>query len=151
MTPQEKVREFHAVFGGLGPRYPQHPLPSIALLRARLVNEEAKEFEQAIKAGDIVNAAKELADLLYVVYGAADAYGIELDTVFDLVHESNMSKLGADGKPVVREDGKVLKGPNFKPAEPEVAGELVRQTQVVAGLPEGGADEVLRILTRRPA
>lgn len=63
--------------------------------------------------------AKELADLLYVVYGSAYSMGIPIDEVFAEVHRSNMSKLGEDGKPIYREDGKVLKGKNFSPADIE--------------------------------
>jgi len=66
---------------------------------------------------NVVNLAKELADLLYVVYGTAAAYGIPIDDVYREVHRSNMSKLGPDGKPIYREDGKVLKGPNYTPAD----------------------------------
>ena len=62
------------------------------------------------------------ADLLYVVYGAAHAFGIPIDECFEEVHNSNMSKLGADEKPIYREDGKVLKGPNFY--EPNLKGVL---------------------------
>ena len=58
---------------------------------------------------------KELADLQYVLSGYAVTFGIDLDTAFSLVHHSNMSKLGVDGKPIKREDGKVIKGPNYSP------------------------------------
>lgn len=65
------------------------------------------------------NFVKELADLLYVVYWMAARVGIDVDKAFRLVHASNMSKLGPDGKPILRDDGKVLKGPNYK--EPELS------------------------------
>ena len=65
----------------------------------------------------IVEVAAALTDLLYVVYGAGHAFGIDLDECFSEVHESNMSKLGEDGKPIYREDGKVMKGPHYFPPE----------------------------------
>ena len=88
----------------------------------KLIEEEKKElFDEFAKTSpenvNLVNVAKELADLLYVVYGTAAAYGIPIDDVYREVHKSNMSKLGEDGKPIYREDGKVLKGPNYKPAD----------------------------------
>lgn len=87
-----------------------------------LITEEYKEaldeiihfLEEGI-GYDKKQAAKELADLLYVTYDTAIYLGIDIDRVFDEVHKSNMSKLGKDGKPVYREDGKVLKGPNYTP------------------------------------
>ena len=86
-----------------------------------LVIEEFKEF---LEAEDLLfrenptiksEALKELADLVYVCYQYAENMGWSLDEALDRVHKSNMSKLGEDGKPVYREDGKVLKGPNYKP------------------------------------
>ena len=84
-------------------------------LRVDLIAEELEELELALSNNDIVEVADALTDLLYVVYGAGHAFGIDLDECFNEVHESNMSKLGEDGKPVYREDGKVLKGPNYFP------------------------------------
>jgi predicted HAD superfamily Cof-like phosphohydrolase len=68
---------------------------------------------------DIIGIADAYADLLYVVYGGAVTNGIDIDEVFKEVHRSNMSKLGADGTPIFRDDGKVLKGPNFSPPDIE--------------------------------
>jgi len=68
-----------------------------------------------MESQDPDNMIKELADLVYVVLGTFIAFGWDFDKAFDRVHESNMSKLGPDGKPVYREDGKVMKGPNYKP------------------------------------
>lgn len=90
-------------------------------MRCRLIAEEAQEAIDAIRERDPVGASKELADLIYVAIGAALRFGIPIARVFAAVHASNMSKMGADGKPVFRADGKVLKGPNFRPAEPDVA------------------------------
>lgn len=78
------------------------------------------EDEGQARAPDAAEITKELADLRYVTDGAAVALGLPLDAAYGLVHDSNMSKLGADGKPIRREDGKALKGPNYQPAEPAI-------------------------------
>ena len=82
-------------------------------LRLELILEEFKELVDATQKSDIIEVADALTDLLYVIYGAGHAFGLDLDTCFKEVHASNMSKLGDDGKPIHREDGKVLKGPNY--------------------------------------
>lgn len=90
-------------------------------LRMVLIAEEAgelgAEFLDLLESTDnppkLRNLAKELTDLLYVVYGAGQAFGIDLDKCFEEVHNSNLSKLGNDGRPVYRDDGKVVKGPNY--------------------------------------
>ena len=82
-------------------------------LRVALIEEELQELIIAIRDEDTVEVADALTDLLYVVYGAGHAFGLDLDTCFKEVHASNMSKLGDDGKPIHREDGKVLKGPSY--------------------------------------
>jgi predicted HAD superfamily Cof-like phosphohydrolase len=91
----------------------------VVCLRYDLMAEELAEVDQAmadvLHVEDLPDLAKELADLLYVVYGTAVTFGIDIDKVFAEVHSSNMSKLGVDGKPIYREDGKVLKGPNYAP------------------------------------
>lgn len=82
-------------------------------LRVELIREELQELVDSIRDSDTIEIADALTDLLYVIYGAGHAFGLDLDTCFKEVHASNMSKLGDDGKPIHREDGKVLKGPNF--------------------------------------
>ena len=82
-------------------------------LRISLINEEFEELKQAIKDKDIKEVADALTDILYVTYGAGHAFGINLDKCFDEVQNSNMSKLGNDGKPIYNEKGKVMKGPNY--------------------------------------
>jgi len=90
-------------------------------MQRSLIVEEFKEFldaENQLIMGLRVNAAeclKELADLVYVCYQYAENLGWDLDEALNRVHQSNMSKLGEDGQPIRREDGKVLKGPNYKP------------------------------------
>jgi predicted HAD superfamily Cof-like phosphohydrolase len=107
------VGEFMNAFGQEVKTKPDIPDISVQALRYDLIREELGELLQAQSDLDIVEIADALTDLLYVVYGAGHAYGIDLDTCFNEVHASNMSKLGEDGKPIYREDGKVLKGPNF--------------------------------------
>lgn len=82
-------------------------------LRIELIEEELQELKDAVNTKNTIEIADALTDLLYVVYGAGHTYGINLDKTFKEVHLSNMSKLGEDGKPIYREDGKVLKGPKF--------------------------------------
>ena len=82
-------------------------------LRILLINEEFEELKQAIKDKDIKEVADALTDILYVTYGAGHAFGINLDKCFDEFQNSNMSKLGNDGKPIYNEKGKVMKGPNY--------------------------------------
>ena len=85
-------------------------------LRYNLVKEELEELKEAIDKKDLVEVADALTDLLYVTYGAGHAFGINLDDCFNEVQNSNMSKLGTDGKPIYNDAGKVMKGPNyFKP------------------------------------
>ena len=94
----------------------EFPNEKIVKLRFELIKEELEELNQAINDKDIKEVADALTDILYVTYGAGTAFGINLDKCFDEVHQSNMSKLGSDGKPIYNEIGKVMKGPNyFKP------------------------------------
>jgi len=109
-TAAGMVREFHEAFDlPIGDSTRTHNE-----LRAGLIREEADEAADAVEFEPLPQIAKELADLAIVVYGAALTMGIDLDRAIGLVHASNMSKLGDDGKPVMRADGKVLKGPNYR-------------------------------------
>lgn len=90
----------------------------VAAERQRLLLEEVSELGDAAGAGQLAEIAQELADVVYVAYGTALAYGLDLDAVVGEVHRANMTKLGLDGHPVVR-NGKVVKGPGFRP--PDVA------------------------------
>jgi len=92
------------------------PNEKIIQLRCDLIKEELDELNQAIKDRDVKEIADALTDILYVTYGAGHAFGIDLDRCFEEVQQSNMSKLGSDGKPIYNESGKVMKVPNyFKP------------------------------------
>ena len=113
MTNADMVMEFHEVYGVPLAGTPGFPPTEREKLRIRLMEEELDELKNAMEQLDLVEIADGIADLLYVTYGTAIEYGIPIDEVFAEVHRSNLSKLGEDGKPVLREDGKVLKGPNF--------------------------------------
>ena len=116
MTNFEKVGLFMKTFGQEVKKKSSFSTEKINKLRVSLVNEELEEFKEAIKNNDLKEVADALTDILYVTYGAGHAFGIDLDKCFDEVQNSNMSKLGQDGKPIYNNDGKVMKGPNyFKP------------------------------------
>ena len=116
MTNFEKVGMFMKTFGQEVKVKPSLCIEKINKLRISLINEELEEFKEAVKKDDLKEVADALTDILYVTYGAGHAFGINLDKCFDEVQQSNMSKLGKDGKPIYNESGKVMKGPNyFKP------------------------------------
>jgi predicted HAD superfamily Cof-like phosphohydrolase len=114
-TNFEKASEFMRAFGQDVHSRATLQAKETAELRYELIREELEELREAIDSQDIVEIADALTDILYVTYGAGHAWGIDLDTCYDEVHRSNMSKLGEDGKPLHREDGKVMKGPNYSP------------------------------------
>jgi predicted HAD superfamily Cof-like phosphohydrolase len=120
------VLEFHSTFG-----LPVNANPTLRVdgelgkLRIDLLEEEVGEFADATKRQDLTALADALGDIVYVAYGAAATYGIDLDAVLAEIHRSNMSKLGADGRPVYRSDGKVLKSPLYSP--PDIATVLDQQ------------------------
>ena len=109
----ERVKEFMETFGQEVLNVPQLPDGNVQSLRVELIDEELRELKDGIKNGNVVEIADALTDLLYVIYGAGHSFGLDLDRCFAHIHNSNMSKLGEDGKPIYREDGKVLKGPNY--------------------------------------
>ena len=116
MTNFEKVKKFMETFGQEVKQKSEFPKENIVKLRISLIEEELNELKDAIKNNDIKEVADALTDILYVTYGAGIAFGIDLDKCFNEVQNSNMSKLGGDGKPIYNEFGKVMKGPNyFKP------------------------------------
>ena len=116
MTNFESVRKFMETFGQEIKEKAKFPDEKVTSLRHDLIKEELDEFKEAIDNNDIKEVADALTDILYVTYGAGHAFGINLDKCFEEVQNSNMSKLGADGKPIYNDKGKVMKGPNyFKP------------------------------------
>ena len=116
MTNFEKVGIFMKTFGQEVKIKAELSNNKINELRISLINEELEELKKAVNDNDILEVADALTDILYVAYGAGHAFGINLDKCFNEVQQSNMSKLGSDGKPIYNESGKVMKGPNyFKP------------------------------------
>ena len=116
MTNFESVKKFMQTFGQEVRTKASFPNDKITKLRIDLIREELSELEEAIDKKDIKEVADALTDILYVTYGAGHAFGVNLDKCFEEVQNSNMSKLGSDGKPIYNEHGKVMKGPDyFKP------------------------------------
>tara|TARA_Y100001936_G_C15720253_1_gene480603 strand:- start:243 stop:614 length:372 start_codon:yes stop_codon:yes gene_type:complete len=113
MTNFESVRKFMETFGQEIKEKADFPNNKITNLRYELIKEELEEFKKAIEEKDIKEVADALTDILYVTYGAGHAFGIDLDKCFLEVQNSNMSKLGIDGKPIYNDKGKVMKGPNY--------------------------------------
>ena len=116
MTNFQKVKIFMQTFGQEVKLNPSFSTEKINDLRYNLIKEELDELKRAMENKDLLEVADALTDILYVTYGAGIAFGIDLDKCFEEVQNSNMSKLGEDGKPIYNEAGKVMKGPNyFKP------------------------------------
>ena len=113
MSNFNKVKTFMQIFGQEVKNKPSFPDPKIQNLRFELIKEELEELKVALDQKNLKEVADALTDILYVTYGAGHAFGIDLDKCFDEVQASNMSKLGADGKPIYNESGKVMKGPNY--------------------------------------
>ena len=115
----DAVHEFHTAFKlGIKNTPTAHIGESRNLLRFNLMKEENEEYLEAANNNDLVEVADALGDMLYILAGTIIEHGMQhkIDEVFDEIQRSNMSKLGEDGKPIYREDGKVLKGPHyFKP------------------------------------
>ena len=116
MTNFQKVKTFMQTFGQEVKSKPSFSSEKINDLRYNLIKEELYELKQAMNEKNLLEVADALTDILYVTYGAGIAFGIDLDKCFEEVQNSNMSKLGENGKPIYNEAGKVMKGPNyFKP------------------------------------
>ena len=116
MTNFNKVKTFMETFGQEVKTKPSFSSDKINTLRYDLIKEELEELKIAMENNDLLEVADALTDILYVTYGAGHAFGIDLDKCFEEVQNSNMSKLGEDGKPIYNDAGKVMKGPKyFKP------------------------------------
>ena len=116
MTNFESVKKFMETFGQEIREKAGFPNEKITTLRYDLIKEELDELKEAMDNKDLKEVADALTDILYVTYGAGHAFGVDLDKCFKEVQNSNMSKLGSDGKPIYNDKGKVMKGPNyFKP------------------------------------
>ena len=116
MTNFEKVRLFMKTYGQEVKDKAEFSDAKTNKLRIDLIKEELEELTEAMQDENLLEVADALTDILYVTYGAGHAFGIDLDKCFEEVQNSNMSKLGEDGKPIYNDAGKVMKGPNyFKP------------------------------------
>ena len=116
MSNFKKVKTFMETFGQEVKNKPSFSTEKINNLRYDLIKEELEELKVAMESKDLLEVADALTDILYVTYGAGHAFGIDLDKCFEEVQNSNMSKLGEDGKPIYNDSGKVMKGPKyFKP------------------------------------
>ena len=115
----ESVAKFHHSFGIDSQQFPTVKIPKKTVnLRYNLMKEENEEYFEAAKNKDMIEVADALGDMLYILCGTILSHGMQhkISEVFEEIQRSNMSKLGADGEPIYRNDGKVLKGPNyFKP------------------------------------
>ncbi len=112
---QTMVEDFHRKFEILIQTAPANPTDETKQLRLRLIQEEFDELKESMATGNLASVAKEMADLLYVVYGTAVSYGIDMKPVFQEVHRSNLSKVGG----YKRADGKWMKPPTYSPAKLE--------------------------------
>jgi predicted HAD superfamily Cof-like phosphohydrolase len=117
----EQLKEFHTAFNLPQRKHPQLISESEFDTRHRLLIEEMGELKDANHCGDIIEVADAITDCMYVIIGTALQFGLTnvLERCFDEVHRSNMTKLGNDGKPIVNETGKVVKGPNY--SHPDIA------------------------------
>ena len=122
MNKKQMVHEFHRFYGCDIGSVPKLPADNVRELRKALIKEEFEEYLLGEKNNDLVEIVDALGDLLYVIYGACITYGLPIDEVFEEIHRSNLSKLGEDGKPLRRADGKIVKGPNYFP--PNIKGIL---------------------------
>ena len=113
MSNFNKVKTFMETFGQEVKTKPSFSTDKINSLRYDLIKEELEELKEAMENKDLLEVADALTDILYVTYGAGHAFGIDLDKCFEEVQNSNMSKLGKDGKPMYNEAGKVMKGPEY--------------------------------------
>src|ERR687885_2691446 len=131
---QRMVTEFHRAFDIVIGSAPSIPDEATCALRVNLIQEEFNELREALAQRDIEAVAKELADLLYVVYGTAVSCGLDMAPVFREVHRSNMSKVGGHK----RADGKWIKPPNYSPArlQPILAAQGALQARTVPSAPE---------------
>jgi len=110
-----QVKDFHEKFSIPVSDYPDYISAERQKLRIDILQEEVNELAKAMSDSNMIEIADGIVDCIYILFGTAVEYGFrhKLEAMFQEVHRSNMSKLGVDGKPIYREDGKVLKGPNF--------------------------------------
>jgi predicted HAD superfamily Cof-like phosphohydrolase len=137
---QSMVEEFHKKFDILVQASPTDASEETKRLRIRLIQEEFDELKESMAEGNLAALAKEMADLLYVVYGTAVSYGIDMEPVFREVHRSNLSKVGG----YKREDGKWVKPPTYSPAKIEPLLAMQMSAPEETQRPLGDVEEMLR-------
>lgn len=116
MTQYDKVKKFHEIYECNIGDEAAFPSDAERDLRKKLLQEEFEEYITAEANNNLVEVADALGDMLYIIYGTAVSYGLPINDIFDEIHNSNLSKLDENGLPIRREDGKIMKGPNyFKP------------------------------------
>ncbi|RYD62770.1 MAG: hypothetical protein EOP83_13755 [Verrucomicrobiaceae bacterium] len=118
--PFEKLWEFHETYNLSRTKTPELPAPTekVRKMRRDILQEEFEEYIEGEETNDLVEIADALGDIIYVAFGTAVSYGLPMDEIFDEIHRSNMSKLDPEtGKPIYREDGKVLKGSAYTPPD----------------------------------
>ena len=113
MSNFNKVKTFMETFGQEVKTKPSFSTDKINSLRYDLIKEELEELKEAMENKNLLEVADALTDILYVTYGAGHAFGIDLDKCFEEVQNSNMSKLDENGKPILNEAGKIMKGPKY--------------------------------------
>lgn len=124
MDKKAMVAKFHEVYGTYMQDNPDFPNQNVRDLRIKLLQEEFDEYLLAEKDDHFIEVCDALGDMLYIIYGTCVSYGIPINEIFQEIHNSNMSKLDENGKPIVREDGKILKGPNY--FKPDIKGIISR-------------------------
>jgi predicted HAD superfamily Cof-like phosphohydrolase/GNAT superfamily N-acetyltransferase len=142
-SPARLLREFHRAFGLPHQTQPGAVSHELAELRQRLLTEEVDELAEAVRSGEVLGIAHELADVVYIAYGTALTYGIDLDAVLAEVHRSNMTKLDRDGRPVRRADGKVIRSDRYRP--PDLARALTGQHAQPGARPERPDDPAVTV------
>lgn len=113
MTQYHKVKKFHEIYDCHIGDQATFPSDDERVLRKNLLREEFDEYLAAEADNNLVEVADALGDMLYIIYGTAVSYGLPINEIFDEIHNSNLSKLDENGLPIRRDDGKILKGPNY--------------------------------------
>lgn len=136
------VKLFHTTFGAPVNEFPISNIPlERKVLRYELMKEENEEYQEAVEKNDIVGIADALGDMMYILCGTILEHGLQnkIEAVFDEIQRSNMSKLGEDGKPIYREDRKVMKGPRYsKPSLEKIVNSPVRNLISIAACSSNG-------------
>lgn len=124
MNKLDMVKQFHEVYGAYVSDESDFPDLDTRKLRKDLLEEEFNEYLEGETNNNYIEVCDALGDMLYIIYGTALSYGMPINEIFEEIHKSNMSKLDENGKPIYREDGKILKGKNY--FKPNISGILAQ-------------------------